>query len=318
MISYNSLLNPAILILVPLAIGITAKYFKVFEFLFEGIYKLVLILILPALVFGSVAVERPAGILSFGVISALALIGLGATSVVSVVGTHIAGLNREKTTEILINASFMNYTFLGLAVVQSIVGTDGLGHASIYAVTIGVIHLTIGIILTKSSTGREIKPAEILYEILSFPAAFALIVALLFVSFDAAIPYWEVARAGMDRYANLASFIMVLAAAYKMEIGHLRKYLSHIITIGFIRLLICPLVTLGAIEVFGVDWSSPIPSIALLLSVMPPGIFNVILAERFDLDREAYGSIVFYLTLVSLFVAVPLLLHFTFPGFSLI
>lgn len=316
MIPLSLLLEPAVLILLPLTIGILAQLTDFFDPLFEGLYKLVVILILPALVFGAVAVQRPAGILSLGGITTLALIGLGATSIASVLGTRLLGMGREQSTEIFINATFMNYTFLGLAVVQSIIGTNGLAHASIYAVTVGILHLTIGMVLTKSSAGKKVKPTEILHDILSFPAAFALIIALSFVALKAGVPYWELARSGMDNYANLASFLMVLAAGYKIKISHLKKYLSAILGIGFIRLFLCPLVTYIAIEVFLIPWN--IGRVALILSIMPPGVFNIILAERFDLNREAYGSIVFYLTLISLFVALPLLLHFTFPSFSLI
>lgn len=155
MIPLSLLLEPAVLILLPLTIGILAQLTDFFDPVFEGLYKLVVILILPALVFGAVAVQRPAGILSLGGITTLALIGLGATSIASVLGTQLLGMGREQSTEIFINATFMNYTFLGLAVVQSIIGTNGLAHASIYAVTIGIIHLTIGMVLTKSSAGKK-------------------------------------------------------------------------------------------------------------------------------------------------------------------
>lgn len=314
MVAYTSLIRPAVLILVPLAIGISARYFNFLETAFDFTYKLVVLLILPILVFGAVAVERPPGILSFGAIPAIAIIGLGVTSVVAVAVSRIANLSKEKSTEIFINASFMNYTFLGLAVVQSIVGTDGVARASVFAVTVGVIHLTIGIALTKSSAGKNVSASEILHDILSFPAVFALIVALLFVGFEAGTPYWEMARAGMSKYANVASFIMVLVAGYKMRIPRLKKFLSPVLSVGFIRLLIGPLVTFAAIEILGI--SRNISQVLLLMSVMPPGTFNIILAERFDLDLEAYGSIIFYLTLVSLFVAVPLVLYLT-PQFSI-
>jgi len=270
------------------------------------------------LVFGAIAIERPAGILSMGGISSLAIICLGVTSAAAAIWTHFAGMGREKGTEILLNSVFMNYTFVGLAVVQSVLGSVGLSYASIYAVTVGIIHLSIGMVLTRTSAGKKVKPIEILHDILTFPAAFALIVAMLFVFFNAGIPYWSAARAGMDHFANIASFLMVLAAGYKMRVGHFKEHLSSIFSVGTIRLLIGPLVTFGTIKIFGIDPTWNIAQVALLLSVMPPGIFNVILAERFDLDREAYGSTVFYLTVLSLFVAVPLLLHFTFPGFSLV
>ncbi len=319
MLPITSMIKPALLILVPLTLGVTCKKFNLFEPILEKLYQIVVIIILPALVFGAVAVQRPPGILSFGPISALALIGIGVTSIVAVIGAYLLGLDREKSTEIFINAAFMNYTFLGLAVVQSVLGAGALGKASIYAVTVGVIHLTIGLVLTKISAGKEVGAKEIITDILSFPAAFALIVAILFVVFEAGVPFWNLARSGYDNYANLASFLMVLATGYKMEIGSFRKHLSTILGVGSIRLVLAPIVTLVAITVFKITETvgNITSEVALILSIMPPGVFNIILAERFDLDIESYGSTVFYLTIISLFVGMPILIYYMFPSISL-
>ncbi len=315
MLPLTAIIKPALLILVPLTIGVLCKNFGIFGTVFEKLYKLVVVAILPALVFGAVAVETPAGILSFGSMSALALIGIGTTSVVAVIGTYVIDLDRAKSTEVFINATFMNYTFLGLAVVQSVLGAKALGPASIYAVTVGVIHLTVGLVLTKSSAGQKVSAKEVLTDILSFPAALALITALLFVVFEAGVPYESLAKSAYDNYANLASFLMVLATGYKMKIGTLREHLSTIFGVGSIRLGLGPLVTWLVISMVGVKES--VGNVALVLSVMPPGVFNIILAERFDLDIESYGSTVFYLTLVSLFVAMPILIFYIFPGISI-
>lgn len=315
MLSLTLIIKPALLILVPLTIGVLCKNFGLFETLFEKLYRVVVIAILPALVFGAVAVKRPPGILSFGSISTLALITVGVTSIVTVIGTSVIELDREKSTEVFINAVFMNYTFLGLAVVQTVLGSTALGKASIYAVTIGVIHLSVGLVLTKSSAGEEVNAREIITDILSFPAAFALIVAVLFVVFEAGVPYWSLARAGYDNYANLASFLMVLATGYKMNIGSFRKHLSTILGVGSIRLVLAPLVTWTIVTFFRV--SETVGNVALILSIMPPGVFNIILAERFGLDIESYGSTVFYLTIFSLFIGMPLLIYFMFPSISI-
>ncbi|KXB04223.1 hypothetical protein AKJ48_03255 [candidate division MSBL1 archaeon SCGC-AAA261O19] len=219
------------------------------------------------------------------------------------------------------NASFMNYTFLGLAVVYviggalpSVTAVEALGMASIYAVTMGVVHLTVGVALAASSSSEK-KPSlrSITLSILTFPAAFALIVALLFVGFNVTWPM-EL-QSWVDMFANPAVFLMLLAAGYHMPVVDPRKYLPTISLVGFIRLLVCPLVTYGAIILAGVGQT--VATTALILAAMPPGVFNIILAEKFDLDLELYSATIFYLTLISLFISVPLIVHF-FMGVSLI
>lgn len=318
MLPLTSMVKPALLILAPLTIGVACKKFGLFKSVFEKLYRLVIVAIFPALVFGAVAVKGTSRILSFGNISAIALIGVSITAVIAVIGTYLTGLDREKSTEVFLNAAFMNYTFLGLAVVQSVLGSGALGQASIYAVAVGVIHLSVGLVLTKSSTGEETNAKEVITDVLSFPATIALIAALLFVFFEAGVPFEQMARAGYNNFANLASFLMVLATGYKMEIGSFRKYLPTIIGVGSIRLVVGPLVTWGTIIVLGVmKFAETVGHVALIMSIMPPGVFNIILAERFDLDVESYGSTVFYLTVISLFVGMPVLISLLFPGFSI-
>jgi len=265
--------------------------------------------VLPALVFSSIAIQRPDQMYTLGTPAALALIGLGGTAILSAAITRAGKMDRERSVAIFLNASFMNYTFLGLAVVYTVVGIlpgatgiSGVGVASIYAVAMGVVHLTVGVALAAGGLKKRISIRKVTLSILTFPAAFALIVALIFVSFDVTFPIWT--QSWVDKFANPAVVLMLLAAGYKMPLVDPRKYLSPLVTVGAIRLIACPIVTLGAIKLLGV--SGTVAHSALILSCMPPGIFNLILAQRFGLDLRMYGALVFYLTLVSLFVAVPM------------
>ncbi|MBS3815339.1 MAG: AEC family transporter [Hadesarchaea archaeon] len=322
MLTLTSYLRPALLVLVPLIVGVVARRLGKLEKIFKGIYALVLWIILPVLVFGSVAIQRPDQMYSLGSPVALALIGLGAIAVLSAVLTRLMKFDKEKSVSVFLNASFMNYTFLGLAVVYTIVGilpgeatgVSGLGIASIYAVAMGVIHLTIGLALAASSSKSKIDLRSITLSILTFPAAFALIVAMLFVGFDMGFPI--VVQSWVDQFADVSVFIMLLVAGYHMPIVDPRKYLPTITLVGFLRLLVCPLVTYGAIVLFNVG--EVIATTTLLLSAMPPGVFNIILAKKYDLDQELYGATIFYLTIISLFVSVPIIVHFFVPGISLI
>lgn len=315
-IYFRPLIRPILLVLIPLMIGILVReyakgYYKV-NLLFKGVYAFVLWIILPALVFGSVAIRRPDAIYAFGSPAALALIGLSATSAIAAILTYIMRTGKEKSIAILLNASFMNYTFLGLAIVYVVTGIQGVGVASIYAVTMGILHLTLGVMLSASSSESKPSFKLILLGIITFPAAFALIVALLFIGFDVGWPIQI--QAWVDTFADLSVPIMLLAAGYHIPLVNPRRYLSTISLVGIIRLLICPLVTYGAIIILGVG--ETIAGATLLLSAMPPGVYNIILAENFNLNKELYGSIVFYLTLISLFISVPIIVRF-FMGIKL-
>ncbi|KXB01890.1 hypothetical protein AKJ44_01985 [candidate division MSBL1 archaeon SCGC-AAA261F17] len=67
MLTYTSYLRPLLLVLAPLMIGILARRTKKLDPIFKGIYALVLWAVLPVLVFGSVAIQRPDQMYNLGV-----------------------------------------------------------------------------------------------------------------------------------------------------------------------------------------------------------------------------------------------------------
>jgi hypothetical protein len=200
----------------------------------------------------------------------------------------------------------MNVTYLGLPVVYALLGSGGLGPASLYAMGIGIPHLVFGIMLASSAAKKRVTLGSLIETVVTFPAAFALIVALLFVGFGAPLP--DVVRDFFD--ANLAKIffaLMLLVVGYQMVIIKPRKYAGLLTTVGAIRFLICPLVTYIGILALGLKMSDLTPMPALIQAAMPPAIFNMILAYNYNLDRKLYGALIFYLTLISLFVVLPLL-----------
>ncbi len=307
MVTYMSLVRPALLVLVPLAIGVLARLLsrrmKFPKLVFRTLYLLVLWAILPALVFGVVAVKH-AAVFDLGTAAVLALIGLGVTAVLSSFITGDYRMNKERSIAVFLNSCFMNYTFLGLAVVYAVIGVSGMGAASMYAVAMGVAHLTVGVALAASSSRKGVSVRDVILSILTFPAAFALIIALLCVGFNVSFPVQ--AQNMVDGFMMPAVILMGLAAGYQMPLVNPRKYLGVISLVGGIRLIVCPVFTFFAVLLLGYS-ATTVGNTSLILAVMPPGVFNLILAQKFGLDLKLYGAIVFYLTVISLFVAVPLM-----------
>ena len=303
MVEYISLVRAALIVLVPLTIGILARYLKFPKIVFKSMYLLVLWVAMPALVFGVVAVKH-ANVFDLGAAAILALIGLAVTAVLSSFITGDYKMNKERSTAIFLNSCFMNYTFVGLAVVYAVLPgvRDALGIASMYAVAMGIAHLTVGVALAASSGRKKVSPREVALSILTFPAAFALIVALIFVAFNVGFSVQH--QSLVDMFTLPVLILMLLAAGYQMPMFDPRKYMDVIAIVGAIRLIICPVFTFFAILLLGYT-ATPVANTSMILAIMPPGIFNLILAQKFGLDLKMYGAIIFYLTIASLFVALP-------------
>jgi predicted permease len=278
------------------------------ELLFKYLNWLVIWVVLPFVIFVSIARYTPTQILGFGNALVLAFMGLGVCFGSSVLVCHLVGDDRKTTVAITLNSSFMNVTYLGLPVVYALLGGGGLGPASLYAVGIGVPHLILGIMLASSAAKKHLGIRSLIGSVIIFPATFALIVALLFVGFGATLP--TLVRDFFDVHlAGLFFAIMLLVIGYQMVIVRPHKYAELLTTVGAIRFLICPLVTYVGILALGLNMMTALtPKPALIQSVMPPGIFNLILAYNYNLDRELYGALVFYLTLISLFIVLPMLI----------
>ncbi len=272
----------------------------------------ILWVMLPTVIFVSIARYSMHDILGFGNAAVFAFVGLGVCFVLAVGLSTLMHHDRKTTIAVTLNSAFMNVTYLGLPLVYAMVGIEGLGPASLYAVAIGIPHLILGVALAISASKRRVSPRFVLENVLVFPATIALITAMLFVGFNAHLP--DVVSETFDVYLAKPFFaLMLLFVGYQMPLVNPRKYVSKLATVGAIRFLVCPLVVFALIGMAGLSIATDIsPKPALIQAMMPPAVFNVFLAYNFKLDLKLYGAMVFYLTLVSLFVALPLMIYLVF------
>lgn len=292
-------------ILIPLAIGMAARRTRLSEPVFEVIDRVVLWLMFPALVFSSIASRTLGIIISFGNIIVLAFLGLGACVILSVLSSTLIDLDRKTTIAIVLNASFMNVTYLGLPMVYIIMGRAGLMPATFYAMAVGILHLTFGTILSASAKKKRVNLKSVVEGVLTFPPAFALIASLIFVAFKARPP--DEVFGILDYIAAPSSFLMLLLVGYQLRLVEPKKYALPLTVVGIIRFFVCPVITFVGIMLLGPGLVELRKS-AMIQSSMPPAIFNLILAKKFGLDLKLYGALVFYLTFVSIFLVVPLVL----------
>jgi len=279
---------------------------------FHYLNILILWVMIPTVVFVSIARYNLRAILGFSSAAVFGFIGLGVCFVLAVGLSALRHYNRKTTVAVTLNSAFMNVTHLGLPLVYAMVGIGGLGPASLYAVAIGIPHLVLGVALASSSSKRRVSPRFVLANVLVFPATIALIAAMLFVGFNAHLP--DVVRETFDVYLAKPFFaLMLLFVGYQMPLVNPRKYVSKLVTVGAIRFLVCPLVVFALIVLTGLNVATDItPKPTLIQSLMPPAIFNIILAYNFKLDLKLYGAMVFYSTFVSLFVALPIMIYLVF------
>jgi len=279
---------------------------------FRSLNIAILWVMLPVVIFVSIARYSLDQILSFGNAAILASASLGVCFVLAVVLSTLMRHDRKTTIAVALNSAFMNVTYLGLPLVYAMVGVSGLGPASLYAIVIGIPNLALGVALASAAAKRRVSARFVIENVMIFPATIALITAMLFVGFEAHLP--DVIQETFDIYLAKPFFaLMLLFVGYQMPIVDPRKYASKLATVGAIRFLVSPLLTYALIVALELSIAadfSPKPS--LIQAIMPPAVFNIFLAYNFKLDLKLYGAMVFYLTLISLFVAFPLMILLVF------
>jgi predicted permease len=266
---------------------------------------------LPIIVFVSIARYSRDQILSFGSAAMLGLTSMGISFVLAVAVSNIMKQDRKTTIAITLNSAFMNVTYLGFPVVYAIVGINGLGPASLFAVMVAVPNLALGVALASAAAKGRVNARFVVENVLIFPATIALIAALLFIGFDVVVP--SIVSETFDQFLAKPFFaLMLVFVGFQMPLVDPRKYKSKLATVGAIRFLVSPLVTYGVMMAIGLTMRDIVSKPSLILAIMPPAVFNIFLAHNFNLDRKLYGAIVFYLTIISLFVVLPLMIFLVF------
>jgi predicted permease len=266
---------------------------------------------LPIIVFVSIARYSRDQIVSFGSAAMLGLASMSISFVLAVAASKIMKQDRKNTIAITLNSAFMNVTYLGFPLVYAIAGINGLGPASLFAVVVAVPNLALGVALASAAAEGRVNARFVIENVLIFPATIALIAAFLFLGFDAYLP--SVISETFDQFLAKPFFaLMLVFVGFQMPIVDPRKYKSKLATVGAIRFLASPLLTYALLMVIGLTMKDITSKTSLILAIMPPAVFNIFLAYNFNLDRRLYGAIVFYLTIISLFVVLPLMIYLVF------
>lgn len=307
--SYLTAVVPAIALI---AGGIALQRVKFLKPAFKLLNLAAIWVILPSVVFISVGKYTLRQISHFKHVAVLAVLGLGFCFVIASALAIASRASRSRSFALVLNSAFMNVGYLGLPLVYAVAGPEGLGPASLYAVTVGVPHLVFGVAFASSLKRKRLSLTSLLARVVTFPAVFAVLLAMLFVSLKAplppGVPSWFNAYLSKPFFA-----LMLLLVGYQTPLVNPLRYARELAMVSALRLLLSPLLTyfcIGALRLSLVEDISPKP--ALIQSAMPPAVFNVILAKTYGLDLKLYGTLVLYPTLLSIFIALPALIHLVF------
>ncbi len=211
------------------------------------------------------------------------------------------GLSRQFTSKargtIVFNSTFFNSMFLPFPLIYAFYGD--LSIALLFSIPVIIVHNTIGIFLA-SYWGHGKVGRKALIRAVTFPPLIGFFVGVLarpmLAGFVSSSAFGMLSSLGLSALYLSLIFVGLAIPLSKDSLLVFRNRVAGIITLN--RLLISPIIALILIAVL-----NPVgiaKNTIIIMSLMPPGFTNLIIASRFGLDVKATSQSIFLPTLLSL------------------
>jgi malate permease and related proteins len=220
--------------------------------------------------------------------------------------SKLLNTTKKQTGALLLASTFPNATYLGLPVLDQVLGpwsNATVLQYDLFACT--PILLSLGILMARyyGSHSVEVHPIK---ELLKVPPLWAVTLAITFNSLG--IPQPELLHSGLSILAGGVVPLMLIALGMSIRWNSLKTtLLPRILPVAIISLLAVPS---SVYLVSGyINLAAPLVEAAVLIAAMPTMVFGIIICERYQLDSELYAAAVTFSTICSL-ATLPLWFSF--------
>lgn len=195
-----------------------------------------------------------------------------------------------------------NASFLGLPIVSSVIGEEGLALAAIFIIPNRIFMWTAGISIFSSDTDKKSAMKKVLVN----PCMIAVYLGLIQAAVQFPIPEFAgKAIAGIGNCTTSISMILIGSMMTALTPESFKDWST--VYLGGIRLLLLPAAALVIMKLVGAD--EVLTACGVILTAMPAGSTTALLAEKYGAD-SVYGSkCVLTNTLFSL-ATIPLITLF--------
>ncbi len=229
------------------------------------------------------------------------LIGLGAMWLV----LRWLNATREQTGALLLAASFPNSTYLGLPVLDQVLGPHTRATVlqyDLFACT--PILLSFGMLLAQHY-GTNNTAAHPIRTLLRIPPLWA--VAMGITLNLGGIEQPTIVDSGLSMLAGGVVPLMLIVLGMSIRWHSLRlRFMRLLLPVVAISLILIPFTVFGISHVIGLNADLIIP--VALISAMPTMVFGIVICERYGMDSELYAAAVTLTTICSL-ITLPLWFH---------
>lgn len=213
--------------------------------------------------------------------------------------------DRRVVGALLLAAAFPNATYLGLPVLESVLGEDGRALAIQYdLLACTPLLLTLGVTLA-ACYGQHQGNLGLIQQLLRVPPLWAAIFGVGLNLLQ--VPTWDLLNGVMGMLGTgvvpLMLFALGLSLRWRPGWG---EQFRQVLPVLLIQLLITPLVLYGAVSM--IEVSATTRTAIILEAAMPSMVLGVVLTDRFGLDSHIYAMAVTLTTALSM-LSLPVWLN---------
>lgn len=222
---------------------------------------------------------------------------------ISFVIPKIFMMDKDSINTYSIMIVFSNISFMGMPIVRSLVGENGLLYAAIYVIPFNVLIYTYGVAMLKSSEKENEKDVSILKSIINI-GAIASVAAIIIFILGIKLPY--VISESCDMLGNLTAplSMMVIGASFAtIDIKSLFKDKKLVLFFLFKQFII-PIVGITILRLFISD--EIIVNVMFVMLATPVASMVAMLTQEYEGDFELTTKGVALSTLISV-VSIPII-----------
>ena len=263
---------------------------------------ILLFLVSPMITFISYRREYSSEV-AISLLIALALAAVTHAIMIGVSNLVIRKGAKNREIEIM-SAVFSNCAFVGIPVVQSVFGSDGIIFLTMYVTVFHILCWTYGVTLMTGESSFRDTARHLLT-----PAVISVALGLIF--FFCRIPLPEIIAEPIQLVGDMNTPLAMLVAGATLSDTEFKKVLKkpRLLYITGLRLVFFPVIAslLAAVLVrFG---AAPMPLTTIVIAAgCPSAVLNVTFAHKYNMD-SVYASEIFALSTVLSALTIPMILE---------
>ena len=262
--------------------------------------NLLLMLISPLLIFQSYQMDFDIKLL-YGLL--VTILASSITFVCCIILSHFVLKGDEEKNPIeKIAVIYSNCAFIGIPLINGVLGSEGVFYMTAYTTVFNVLFWTHGVWVMSGDK----KMGDVWKNLLT-PAIVAVIIGLCFFILQIRLP--DFIDKPVEMIANMNTPLAMIIAGANLAQGNILKSLKikKLYFISFFKLILIPLVGITILKIMSLNFN--ISFTVFIALACPAGATTIMFAQRYEKDTY-YAANIFVFTTVLSAITIPVLTPF--------